>query len=67
MFQAEETAKRKKIRRWANFVEEVVAATDAEEEDAKENDAERKVHYEKVGSSRINIVCPRSLVRFSCE
>jgi staphylococcal nuclease domain-containing protein 1 len=48
ILQAEETAKRKKLRRWANFVETVVAATEAEEEDAKENDAERKVHYEKV-------------------
>jgi len=48
ILQAEETAKRKKLRRWANFVEEVVTAAEAEEEDTKENDAERKVSYEKV-------------------
>ncbi len=47
-FQAEENAKRKKLRRWANFVEPVVTAAEVEEEDTKESEAERKVHYEKV-------------------
>jgi hypothetical protein len=49
LLQAEENAKRKKLRRWANFVEAVVKV-DEQEEEAKDNEAERKVNYEKVST-----------------
>ena len=48
---AEDSAKRRKIRRWANYSEEEakkdVAKTD-EENEKKENEEERKVNYTKV-------------------
>ncbi len=43
---AEENAKKRKEKRWANYVEEVV--TEKEEDEEKETAAERKVNYEKV-------------------
>ena len=49
ILQAEENAKRKKLRRWANFVEEVVKV-DEQEEEAKDSEAERKVNYETVST-----------------
>merc|ERR1711976_237036 len=41
---AQDNAKRRKERRWANYVEEVVE----EKEEEKETETERKVKYEKV-------------------
>lgn len=44
---AEDNAKRRKDKRWANYVEEKVMDNE-EDEDKKEAEAERKVKYEKV-------------------
>jgi staphylococcal nuclease domain-containing protein 1 len=44
---AEDNAKRRKERRWANYVE-VEATPENDEEEKKKDDEERKVNYEKV-------------------
>lgn len=45
---AEENAKKRKEKRWANYVEEDDKTAEMDEEEKKENEAERKVNYEKV-------------------
>jgi staphylococcal nuclease domain-containing protein 1 len=45
---AEDNAKRRKIKRWENFVEKAAEENDEEEANKKEEAGERKVNYEKV-------------------
>jgi len=47
ILQAEEQAKKKRLRRWANYVEEV-NHTNEQEEDETKDESERKVHYDEV-------------------
>merc|ERR1719412_176519 len=49
---AEDNAKRRKDRRWANYVEEEVQHKD--EEDEKKDDGERKVSYQSIVITEVN-------------